>query len=526
MAAHNAMVVLIACVTCAKAKAKCDKKVRAKSQHCIALNRGACNAEINQIPCGRCVTKRISCRPRGDRRFSDGQTELSLADIEMIAAASGGTSAVQTPSLSRRPSIGTLCQSRRKTPQHIPQLNLERNGSISNPMNFPWSTAQLPSPSSKDQENEVGNTSPISPCWKFDSSFEQNPTLTNIDPGIIHKKMPLFDHFLPMTSDPMQTDVDLPSLDLSSFPECPLHLGDSSFPGSFNDLHLGSSTPALFSSMTMSSDTLPSLSRGSSADESTGRYQRAVEEHDHAAELEEGWPAFRCNPLRSSALHPPTSGIYLDGLFNLLGNQGAWSSWILRTHLVTPISAGRVGVESFDDVSREKLTAVAQSFLYHAFDVHKTRSINGSYAAMSYPSSFMVLPPAKVLGCFLSAYVRQFETYNICCSGSSLRPNWLLYQSDANLSSLLVLLMLAYGAVADSTPEARYFSSGLIEVCRISWQDVIERDIGLTRDPTALLSGLLLTTLHAWSGDRTRMEMAIGQRDSYINVSGNVLNAA
>ncbi len=84
---------------------------------------------------------------------------------------------------------------------------------------------------------------------------------------------------------------------------------------------------------------------------------------------------------------------------------------------MTPIPAGRVRVESFDDVSREKLTALAQRFLYHAFDVYKARSVNGSHAAMSYPSSFMVSPPAKVLGCFLVAYVRQFETYNVCCSG-------------------------------------------------------------------------------------------------------------
>lgn len=490
------MVVLIACVTCAKAKAKCDKK----------------------IPCGRCVTKRISCRPRGDRRFSDGQTELSLADIEKIAAATGGKSAIQTPNLSRRPSTGTLCPSRRETPQHSPQSNLETNCSISNPMNIPWPTAQLPSPSSKNHDNDMGNSSPILSCWRFNSSFEQNPTLTSIDPGIIHKKMPLLDHFLPMASDSMQTDIDLPCLDLSSFPECSLYLGDCSFPGSFNDLNLGSSTPTLIPSMNTSSDTLPSLSRGSSADESTGRYRRPVEEHEHFAEVEESWPAFRCNPPRSAASCPPTSGIYLDGLVRLLRNQGAWSSWISRTHLMTPIPAGRVGVESFDDMSRNKLTAVAQSFLYHAFDVHRARSMNDSHAAMSHLSSFMILPPARILGCFLSAYVRQFETYNVCCSGSSLKPNWLLHQSDTNVSSLLVLLMLAYGAAADSTTEARYFSSGLIEVCRISWQNVVERDISLTRDPTALLSGLLLTTLQAWSGDKTFMEVAMGKRDSYINM--------
>lgn len=343
--------------------------------------------------------------------------------------------------------------------------------------------------------------------------------LANINPAAIHTNLPLFDHFLPLTSDPMQTDVDLPNLDLSIFPEFSLPVGDSCFPGNYNDLSMCVSASAFAGSRSRSNDTLPSLSRGSSSTGSTGGYRRAVAEHENVIEVEESWPAFRCNPLKSSASCPPTSGIYLDNLFTLLKNHETWSSWISKTHLVTAIPAGRVSVEPFDDVTREKLTAVTQNFLYHAFDVHKSRSMNGSHSNTIHSPGFMILPPARVLECFLNAYVRQFETYNVCCAGSLLKPNWLLHQSDAHLSSLLILLMLAYGAASDSTPEARYLSSGLIEVCRISWQNVVERDMGLTREPTALLLGLLLTTLQAWSGDKTFMEMAMGQRDCYINVS-------
>lgn len=437
----------------------------------------------------------------------------------MIAAANGGTLNNQTPNLSRRPSIGTPSISRRQSRQHTPQLNLQPSVSMSNPINIPWPTAHLSSPTVKEQEHDMGMSPTSLSGLRFNPSPDHNPMLTDINPASLHPSMPLFDQYLPLTADSMQADVDLPNLDLSIFPEFSLPLADSPFPGSFSDLHIGNSTPKFSSSRTMSNDTLPSLSRGSSSDGSTIGYRRAVEEHDHIAEVEESWPAFRCNPLKSSASCPPTSGIYLDGLFNLLKNHEAWSSWICKTHLTTSIPAGRVAVESFDDVSREKLTAVTQSFLYHAFDVHKSRSMNGSHFQTSHASGFMILPPAKALECFLGAYVRHFETYNVCCSGSSLNPNWLLHQSDANLSSLLILLMLASGAAADSTPEARYLSSGLIEVCRISWQNVVERDMGLTRDPTALLSGLLLTTLQAWSGDKTFMEVAMGQRDSYINVS-------
>jgi hypothetical protein len=525
------MVVLIACVTCAKAKARCDKKVSSEvgliwamstrtSLSIVSIVR-VCSTDSKflQIPCSRCVTKRIQCRPRGDRRFSDGQTELSLADIEMIAAANGGTSGVQTPSLSRQPSVGTPSRSRRQSRQHTPQTNPQSTVSISNPINIPWPTAQFSLPTLKDPENEMSISPTDLSGLRYHPSAGHNPMLNDINPAAIHTTMPLSDQYFPQTSEPMQTDLDLPNLDLSMFPEFSLPFVDSPFLGSFSDLQMGNGTPAFSASRAMSYDTLPSLSSGSSSDGSSAGHRRAVEEHDHIAEVEESWPAFRCNPPKSSASYPSTSGIYLDGLFTLLRNHEAWSSWTCKTQLKPSIPPGRVSVEPFDDVSREKLTVVTQSFLYHALDVHKARSMNSSHSKTSHSSGFMILPPAKTLEYFLSAYVRHFETYSVCRSGNSLKPNWLLHQSDANLSSLLILLMLAYGAAAESTPEARYLSSGLIEVCRISWQNVVEHDIELTREPTALLSGLLLTTLQAWSGDKAFMEAAMGQRDSYINVS-------
>ena len=435
-----------------------------------------------------------------------------------MAAANGGISGIQTPNLSRRPSIGTPSLSSRQSRQTTPQLTPQPKVHLSNPVNVPWPAASLSSPTRMEQENKVR----ISPAnlsgLKYNPSPEHNPMLNDIDPSAIHKTLPLFDPYLPLNPDPMQTDVDLPDLDLSIFPEFALPLAESSFPGSFNGLHINNSVNAFNVARTMSNDTLPSLSRGSSSDVSSVGNCRTIEEHDHVTEIEESWPAFRCNPLKNPISCPQTSGIYLDGLFDLLKNHETWSSWICRTHLATSIPAGRVSVESLDDVSREKLSAVTQSFLSHAFDVHKARSMNGSHFKTNHGSGFMILPPAKALECFLNAYIRHFETYNSCCPGNTLRPNWLLHQSDANLSTLLVLLMLAYGAAADSTSEARYLSSGLIEVCRISWQNVVERDMRLTRDPTALLSGLLLTTLEAWSGDKTFMEMAMGQRDSFVNV--------
>ena len=80
----------IACVHCAKAKAKCDKKVRtpdmklcARSKvdwmHCwpgtYARDRGVgqwsfSDAVLLQVPCSRCVSKQIVCQSRATRRSS------------------------------------------------------------------------------------------------------------------------------------------------------------------------------------------------------------------------------------------------------------------------------------------------------------------------------------------------------------------------------------------------------------------------------------------------------------------------
>lgn len=218
----------------------------------------------------------------------------------MIAAANGGTSGVQTPSLSRRPSIGTPSLSRRQSRQQTPQLISPPAVASSNPINIPWPTTNFASPPSKGQENEMDISSPSLSGLRFHPSPDHNPMLTDINPAAIHTSMPLFDEYFPLTSESMQTDVDLPNLDLSIFPEFSLPFVDSPFLGSFSDLHMGNITPVFPSSRTMSNNTLPSLSSASSsssvaAESGAGRVTQAP---DYVTDGEESWPAFRCNPPR------------------------------------------------------------------------------------------------------------------------------------------------------------------------------------------------------------------------------------
>jgi hypothetical protein len=108
---------------------------------------------------------------------------------------------------------------------------------------------------------------------------------------------------------------------------------------------------------------------------------------------------------------------------------------------------------------------------------------------------------------FLKSYAVRYEPYYSSIPGGRLNPNILMQSSNSKAASLLVLLMVATGAAATPTVEARYLTSGLTEACRISLFDTIEKDISQSREPLILRSGLLFITLAAWSGDKWHMDV-------------------
>ncbi len=85
-------------------------------------------------------------------------------------------------------------------------------------------------------------------------------------------------------------------------------------------------------------------------------------------------------------------------------------------------------------------------------------------------------------------------------------------------ATLLVLLMIAQGASVVPREEARTLSTGLIETCRISLFDIIEKNVEMCADPTVHRCSLLFTLLGAWSGDKWLMDIAMGQRGMYLEV--------
>jgi hypothetical protein len=165
------------------------------------------------------------------------------------------------------------------------------------------------------------------------------------------------------------------------------------------------------------------------------------------------------------------------------------------------------------------MLAITQTFLHKALEIHRggVHGLSKSAFGSSGMMTFLVLPPSKILEFFLRSYIRSLTFFYSLVSTGCVDPNEMLQNNQA--STLLVLLMIAQGASAVPTAEARALSAGLIETCRISLFDIIEKDIEMCADPTALRSALLFTLLGAWSGDKWLMDIAMGQRGMYLSVS-------
>jgi hypothetical protein len=139
----------------------------------------------------------------------------------------------------------------------------------------------------------------------------------------------------------------------------------------------------------------------------------------------------------------------------------------------------------------------------------------GSTASLS---NFIILPPARVLEYFLKSYANSFERYYPTSSRGLLDANELMQNYNDKASSLLILMMIAQGAMAIPSMEARWLTGGITEACRISLFDLIEKNIIMAGDPIVLRAALLFTVQAAWSGDKWQMDIAMGQRGMYFSM--------
>ena len=245
----------------------------------------------------------------------------------------------------------------------------------------------------------------------------------------------------------------------------------------------------------------------------------SVQDLEAVIAVQEGWPCFRCNPLSKAAIYPKTGRIYIEGLEYTLNNHDSWQAWSSpvpqQEHDASTDCT--TTVEPFRGSARDKLMVITQSFLSKAREIHGSSSATTPVSNSQLPNNptttgfqgFIILPSASILENLLRSYVGRFEPYYPTFPAGTLSPAEIMESSNEKASSLLLLLLIAQGAMASATVEARYLTCGLTEACRISLFDLLEKDVSLAADPTMLRSALLFMNLGVWSGDKWHMDVSV-----------------
>jgi len=231
----------------------------------------------------------------------------------------------------------------------------------------------------------------------------------------------------------------------------------------------------------------------------------------------EGWPCFVCNPPSGERINPKIGRMFLEGLEHTLEHYDTMrpSTLLLGGDRDSRAFNAETCIEPFSGRARDKLLVITQSILHKARKIHgtSTRELgNNEDQLPDTPTSyevFSILPSTDDLEHLLQSYANRFEPYNSSVPSRLLSPMAILESTEERCSSLLLLLMFALGAMATPTNEARCFTSGLTESCRLSWFGLVEKDVSLARDPIMLRSALMFINIAAWSGDKWHMDVSL-----------------
>ncbi|KAL6707413.1 hypothetical protein ACN47E_004192 [Coniothyrium glycines] len=540
----------IACSNCAKTKTKCDKK----------------------FPCSRCAQRNLKCTLRPTRRASKGVQRIGAPPEggSGESSESGSNTEQRNTSSNTSPSGDAQIQlSNGETPpqQLAPQLQKSSTPSQRHSQSPSTTHSRNPSvsqlvqpplhPSSEDKPMQLSlaNTppffdqSPNNPMLQAPALLSPLPTPVSSMTGFVTSTpMSGYDEFactvrdqsenespqfminpwnamsLGTDFDPMRIDPSLMmsmSMDMSMGPPDGIlgmipEMSPSQAYGpvqtpiqtprmdeSFSDLQIGSSASMFY----------PSNRHSSIAD--TG-----IPDLGAIIAAQDGWTVFRCTPSIPSSSCPRTARLNLERLELSLKNHEGWSNWIPSWDEADFQQGGQIVVAQLQESTRDKLLAITQSFLHKALDIHKDGSTSSSSgespgSAASH-SNFVLLPPARVLEYFLKSYANSFERYYPTSARGILDTNELMQNYNDKASSLLILMMIAQGAMTIPSIEARWLTGGFTEACRISLFDLIEKNIILAGDPIVLRAALLFTVQAAWSGDKWQMDIAMGQRGMYF----------
>ncbi|ORY65289.1 transcription factor Cmr1 [Pseudomassariella vexata] len=477
----------IACLNCAQAKTGCDKRV----------------------PCARCADKNLPCAARFARRSSKAALRAAQASAAMSSQVSlppqttSDTPTVNPAFMDMDPATAT----RQDSPGQ-PVMTPDGTITIDPRIQHQDSPPKKSSPASSNHLSPENYPSPHARVDGMDDFMQLGndfmPHDGNYQDMLVWQDYPLSMDMYPSSMSLGRADVPLPTFtDLSDM--------------SSNSEHMSSSRGSIHTRSTsiMSSGDFETTIK---TVEMAASSPSEVPEFEVVIAAEAAWPLARCNPPVFSGTCPRTAIVHLESLEQKSKHEGTWDALEKYLEQVDWDAADLASVIPMDSRTRDKMLAITQTFLHKALEIHRggvNSNSNGRYSSAGM-LTFLVLPPPKILEYFLRSYVRSLSFFYSLVSTGCVDPNEMIQNNQA--STLLVLLMIAQGASAVPTAEARALAAGLIETCRISLFDIIEKDIEMCADPIALRCALLFTLLGAWSGDKWLMDIAMGQRGMYLSM--------
>lgn len=179
------------------------------------------------------------------------------------------------------------------------------------------------------------------------------------------------------------------------------------------------------------------------------------------------------------------------------------------------------------ETTRERMLATAQNFFRLTLDSLNVNSNPGTRFLMAdlkrySSSSILMLPPTPILHIYLETFLTSFEPYYPLINKRSFDPNAIASGKHEQLAIVMLLLMIAYGAMRDPAIKARRLSMGLLEICRLTTLHLLDKDNTNPRSMILAECALLSTYQAAFSGDKWLIESSFGQMHQYLMVSADI----